>query len=246
MAWLIAPCLIAPMPLVAQGARQRSADKTLPDLEKVTQQIIAGTNQFRLDHERSRVKTNPELTKAAQYFADFMARTDKYGHTADGKQPWERAAQHDYVYCIVAENIAYQYNSGGFTTRDLAAGFVKGWEESPPHRKNMLDPDVIDLGVAVARSSTSGKYYAVQEFGRPRSLEIVFKITNQTGSSVSYKVDDKPYTLKPRYTVTHQACRPPELEFSWEEEKSATYHPTKGTHFVIRKDRQGKYSVQNP
>ncbi len=37
-----------------------------------------------------------------------------------------------------------------------------------PARKNMLAPEVTETGVAVARSGKTGRYYAVQMFGRPR------------------------------------------------------------------------------
>jgi uncharacterized protein YkwD len=232
--------LLIPSSSFGQNRRQEPA---APDLEKAKEQIVSGTNRFRADHDREGLKVNAELSKAAQDFAEFMARTDKYGHTADGKQPSERAEAHHYVYCIVAENIAYQFNSAGFTTKQLSSGFVQGWEDSPPHRKNMLDPDVFDIGVGVAQSSTSGKYYAVQEFGRPKSKEIVFKITNRTGSEVQYDIADKTYKIKPRYTITHRTCRPPELEFQWPDGKKQTYAPASGAALVITRNRQGAFAI---
>lgn len=42
----------------------------------------------------SPVDPNPKLTQTAQYFANYMARTNKYGHTADGSRPGERARKH--------------------------------------------------------------------------------------------------------------------------------------------------------
>ena len=41
-------------------------------------------------------------------------------------------------------------NSSGFTPKELADGFLEGWKQSPGHRKNMLDPDVTQIGVGVA------------------------------------------------------------------------------------------------
>ena len=87
----------------------------------------------------------------AQAFADYMARTDRYGHTADGNQPSDRAKARGYDYCIVLENIAYAFNSEGFTGEKLAGQFVTGWQNSPGHRRNMLDPDVTETGVAVLK-----------------------------------------------------------------------------------------------
>src|SRR5437870_4974 len=140
-----------------------------PDLAGVEKQIVSETNAFRRQEGRGALKVNPELSKAAQYFAKFMAETDKYGHTADGHEPWDRAKKYGYDYCMVEENIAYQFSSEGFTTSRLAQGFVDGWKSSPGHRRNMLNPDVDETAVAVARSASSGKFYAVQMFGRPKS-----------------------------------------------------------------------------
>ena len=47
---------------------------------------------------------------------------------------------------------------------------VEGWERSAAHRKNMLDRDATEIGVAVAHSPRTGRYYGVQVFGRPRGV----------------------------------------------------------------------------
>lgn len=106
----------------------------------------------------------------------LMAKTDKYGHTADGRQSSERARSHGYDYAVLAENIAYQYSSAGFTPVELARRFTKGWGESPSHRKNILTAEITEIGVAVARSAASGRYYAVELLGRP-------KIARRAGAS---------------------------------------------------------------
>jgi uncharacterized protein YkwD len=122
--------------------------------------------------------SDPELNKAAEYFAQYMATHDKYGHTADDNRPADRAKKFGYRYCIVLENIAYQFSSIGYTTQELGEKFFAGWKTSPGHRKNMLDPAVAQTGVAVAQSQDSGYYYAVQMFGRPKSKSIEFSLFN--------------------------------------------------------------------
>jgi uncharacterized protein YkwD len=139
------------------------------DLDRVERLILKQVNTFRQHHKREPVKLNSDLDDAAEYFAEYMAKTGNYGHQADGKQPSERAREHDYEYCIVLENIAWAYRSDGFTPEELAEQFVSGWENSPGHRKNMLEANVVHTGTAVAQNQESGKYYAVQMFGRPRS-----------------------------------------------------------------------------
>jgi hypothetical protein len=180
------------------------------------------------------VTDNDKLTATARAFAGWMAATDFYGHEADGRQPWDRAKAHGYDYCEVAENIAYAWRTTGFGTDDLVKEFVDGWKNSPGHRRNMLDPDVTETGVAVARSADTGIYYAVQLFGRPKSLEIDFKITNRSGTAVRYKVADKVYDLPPRTIMTHEACKPVEVTLlAADGSAAATVKPGKGDRYAV-------------
>jgi len=207
----------------------------LPDLAEVTERVVRRTNDFRGAEGLPKVEVNPKLGETAKYFADYMARTDKYGHTADGNRPAGRAKKHGYDYCLVSENIAYQYNSAGFTTEKLAQEFFEGWKHSPGHRKNMLDPDVTETGVAVARSVETGYYYAVQMFGRPKSKAIEFVITNQSEATVEYKIGDRTFPLPPRLIRTHQRCRPTEVTFRWPgtEGEARVVQPSNGDRFVV-------------
>jgi len=223
-----------------------------PDMAEVEKRIVVETNQFRSKVKRGQVTVNAELTRAARYLADYMAKSDKYSHTADGKQPGERAKEHGYDYCVIAENIAWQLSTGGFTSQQLADSLVTGWKNSPEHRKNMLDADVLDIGVAVTHSDKTGRYYAVQEFGRPRSKAITFQISNESGGTVRYTVDDQPFTLEARYKRTHEACRPPKLVIvapSAAENSTKggeVFHPEDGARYVIRKRESGGYVVEAP
>ena len=140
----------------------------------------------------------------------------------------------------VLENIAYEYNSAGFTAEALAGDCVRGWENSPGHRKNMLDPDVQDIGVGLARSSRTGRYYAVQDFGRPKSAMITFKVSNRTDTPVAYTIDGQTFTASPGYTITYERCRPPELRFQWGDKANVTeaarkvFRPASGASYTIR------------
>ncbi len=247
LGWLLLPAFtnarLADEKATEASAKTKQADKQ-PDVAMVVQAIIRCTNDFRKAEDQKAVEVNPKLTQAAQAFADFMARTDKYGHEADGKSPAERATLHEYEHCIISENIAYRFSSTGFKSEELAQGFFKGWQDSPGHRKNMLDADVTETGVAVAQSKETGNYYAVQMFGRPKSLTIEFKITNNLKSELSYTIADRTFTLPPRHTRTHQECRQPELRFSFSDgEKAAvtekTYRPTNGAEYVVCADTSG-------
>lgn len=179
-----------------------------PDLDQAAQQIVERTNRFRKEQKLPALAVNAELRKTAQYFADFMAENDRYGHEADGRQPSQRARKRGYDYCIVLENIAYQFRTRGFQTAELAERLTTGWKESPGHRENMLDAAVTQTGVAIGQSPSTGVFYAVQMFGRPKSKALRFRIENRTASEVHYRLGEKRYSLPARYIRKHTRCRP--------------------------------------
>ena len=204
------------------------------DPEPAARAIVAGTNALRAREDKPQLVTDKQLTQAAREFARFLSPSDKYGHTADGRQPHERAQQQGYEYCIVLENIAYQFRSQGFATDELAQTFVAGWERSPGHRKNMLNPDVTQTGVAIARNERSGYYYAVQMFGRPRSDMIAFSVANETRMDVAYTLGGRSFALAPGVTHTHKQCGADKLEFRWQDDDRPTVIvPVHGESYAI-------------
>jgi uncharacterized protein YkwD len=210
------------------------------DFEQVARQIVDRTNQFRREQQRPPLTVDVRLTATARDFADWMAATDFYGHEADGRQPWDRAKAQGYEYCEVAENIAYAWRTDGFSAEQLVKEFVEGWEKSPGHRKNMLNPDLTEIGVAVARSPDTGLYYAVQDFGRPRSLRIEFRVANQAGVAVRYKVGDKTYDLPPRVIMTHELCKPGDVTLlAADGSVATTVRPANGDRLAVTRQDEG-------
>jgi uncharacterized protein YkwD len=217
-----------------------------PDLAEVAKLIVQKTNAFRRNEGLETAATDSKLTETAQYFAEYMAQTDRYGHTADGKRPSERAKEHGYEYCLVSENIAYQFSSAGFGAEELAEKFFEGWKESPPHRKNMLNNAITETGLAVAQSEQTGHFYSVQMFGRPKSKQIEFQVANQTDVEVEYRLGDRTFTLNPRFTRTHLRCQSTELAFrrgESAEQQAQTVQPADGDKFVVTGDTE-KLTVQ--
>jgi uncharacterized protein YkwD len=236
--------LIAVASLIPQPSRGQANNE--PDLAKAVAAIVEQTNNLRKENRLGPITANEQLNAAADYFASFMADSGKYGHEADGQLPSDRAAKHGYQYALINENIAWQSNSEGFTTEKLAEGFEQGWEHSPEHRKNMLDPDVVDIGVAIAKAS-DGKYYAVQMFGRPKSAATSFSIQNRSRATIQYSIDDQPFELKPNYTRRHTVGRPPELKVTLPGEKEPqSIRPANGAEYVIRPAKGGKLEISGP
>jgi uncharacterized protein YkwD len=173
----------------------------------VARRVVEGTNALRNDRKLEPVSAQAKLEAAAQQFARHMAKTGKYGHTADGRQPSERAAAQGYDYCIVSENIAYQLRSSAYESPSaLAEELVEGWKDSPEHRKNMVDPAVTHTGVGVAQGE-GGRYFAVQMFGRPKSASIQFEVVNRSGGRIEYRAGERRLWLAPRVSRTHTVCR---------------------------------------
>jgi uncharacterized protein YkwD len=138
-----------------------------PNMEEAERFVFEDTNAFRGEHGQRELAVDKTLAATAQRFADYMARTGKYAHDADGRTPGQRLRAAGYDYCMVAENIAFAFDSRGFRTQQLTDKFVEGWKASPGHRRNMLDADATVMGVAIAQSPSTGYYYAVQMFARP-------------------------------------------------------------------------------
>ena len=223
----------ATVPIVHAAERQAQ-------LTQVERLVVERSNAFRQSQGVAPVAPERALTAAAQAFAAYMARTDNYGHEADGREPSQRAQAQGYSYCMVAENIAMQYSSLGFETEELARGMVQGWIDSPGHRHNLLAPEATDIGVGMARSPSSGRYYAVQMFGRPSSLLLKFSLSNRSRVALNYQLDDKRFALPPGMTRTHEQCSTPALSVNVPGQAEAVVlKPANGTRYRFEPSVRG-------
>jgi hypothetical protein len=173
----------------------------------VTRQLLQRTNELRAASGWKPLASEPRLAAAAARFARYMAETDRYGHAVDGRQPQERAQAQGYQHCLTSENIAFASSARGFQPNELAQRLFDGWVQSPPHRRNLLDGDMTDVGFGVAQSERSGRHYAVQLFGRPRALMLRITLANHSRETVQYELADEYFELKPNVVRTHERCR---------------------------------------
>jgi uncharacterized protein YkwD len=146
----------------APSSAATAPDPAKSDLAQVASLVVASVNDYRRSQGLQAVAPDAKLAEAARQLAEYMARTGTFAHDADGRQPWDRAVQNGYQYCVISENIAYLYGS---TNAEVASRLFEGWKASPGHRQNMLDARVVDTGIVIARGAT-GYFYAVQMFGR--------------------------------------------------------------------------------
>lgn len=223
----------------------------LPDLPQTEIAIVALTNAFRQESKLGRVVPSKELAAAARWFAEYLARTDKFAHEADGREPQQRAAAHGYKYCMVAENLARNLDSRGYTAQRLAAEVVEGWKNSPPHRKNLVEADATEIGVSVVRApDRHPKFVSVQMFGRQEASKVTFSITNTAQVPVSYTLGQEAHVVEPRMIVTHEFCASGKISFdragNWLTGSSigASFEPQNGVSFTLRPVNGNRVTVE--
>jgi hypothetical protein len=230
---------------VLLAGRLRAADD--PDPAKTAAAVLERVNKQRADAKAAALTESEPLAKAAREFAEHLARTGKFDHNSDGKEPHERAVAHGYDTVHVGENISRATNGAGQKAEQVADRFVASWLKSGGHRENMLNPGYYETGVAVAVAA-DGTAYAVQVFGVPKSKEIRFTVRNDTGAEVTYKIDGKESKLPARGTATHVHGFPPELVVPQpegvEKAEPIKYTPKAGERFTIRKGDGGALTVE--
>lgn len=151
-------CATAPKPVPAPAPSTPVATN-VPDYSKVEREILHLINVERLRNRLDTLVWNPRLDKAAKIQAVEMASERKMAHDLPGApHPTlkDRVQFSGYRYSHIAENIAY-----GYPTATYAVG---AWMNSPGHRANILDHELVETGVGVARAKT-GELYFCQVFG---------------------------------------------------------------------------------
>ncbi len=146
------------LPLViVPGTTSNSGSTTVSPL---AQQVVDLTNQYRVAAGCAPLTVSPQLTAAAAAHSQDMATNNFFSHTgSDGSTPWQRIRRTGYSYSTAAENIAAGYRT--------AEQVVQGWYNSDGHRRNMLNCNLREIGVAYADGGSYGRYWT-QVFATPR------------------------------------------------------------------------------
>lgn len=122
--------------------------------------VVVETNRWRAEHGLPALTAEPRLTAAAVAHTDDMSARRFFAHESpDGRSVADRVLAAGYPYAVVAENLA----AGQRTATEV----VHGWLDSAGHRRNLLSPDVTQIGVAYAVGGEHGTLWT-QVFGRPR------------------------------------------------------------------------------
>ncbi len=124
--------------------------------------VIKYVNEAREKENIPDLKISSRLTEVATAKINDMVTHKYFAHTSpEGITPWHWFEKSGYAYKYAGENLAINYTSA---EEEQAA-----WMNSPTHRKNIMNSNYIEIGVAVAVGEINGApgIIAVQEFGAP-------------------------------------------------------------------------------
>ena len=94
------------------------------------------------------------LTRAAQSHACDNARRGSYTHRGgDGSTLAQRLARVRYPYRAAAENTGWNFHS--------AQSALKWWMGSPPHRANLMNRRLREIGIGIARGRDGALYWVL-------------------------------------------------------------------------------------
>jgi uncharacterized protein YkwD len=158
--------------------------------ERIVTQLVDGHNKERTKAGLGPLKLESHLVEAAQVHARDMAEHLVMTHDgSDGTNSAERVARAGYHYLTTGENVAMGYR----TVKEV----MKVWMESPPHKKNILNGEYTEIGVAVAYGE-DGKPYWCTEFGKPIPR---FEPITASANLVSKINDERTADKKPSLTA---------------------------------------------
>lgn len=121
------------------------------DATIVSDSAIARVNAFRAANGSPPLAVNSHASQAALHQAEKMAAHQEMEHNIGFGANFASRMKRNDVPLPAAENIA--------TGQQSIDAAITAWENSPPHRRNMLDKNYDGVGVAVAKSTVTGRPY---------------------------------------------------------------------------------------
>jgi uncharacterized protein YkwD len=161
----LAALAIAPQNAAAASCANADADPGKVSIAVVEKATLCLLNEQRHAHGLGSLKRNGRLDTASTRHAKDMTRRHYFAHGdfvgriraanyLSGARSWS-----------VGENIAWGTGSYG-----TAAGIVRIWMNSPPHRHNVLSSGFREIGIGISRGTPrvglSGGATYVTDFGR--------------------------------------------------------------------------------
>lgn len=147
-------------------------------------QVIELTNKEREKNGLSSLSEDSRLNEAAKKKAENMFEENYWAHySPSGKDPWGFINGAGYKYSYAGENLARNFYSNDEV--------VQAWMDSPTHRKNILNSQYRDIGIAVVEGTLNGQktILVVQEFGTPTEAVAMLPEASNTSTALNGSPD---------------------------------------------------------
>lgn len=122
--------------------------------------LLQSTNAARVETGLPPLQDHPLLRRSAQLKAQDMIAGDYFEHTSPaGRTPWKWFDDAGYTYVYAGENLAIDFTA--------SEPIHTAWMRSPGHRKNILNGQYRNIGIAVVTGEYEGRTttVVVQHFG---------------------------------------------------------------------------------
>ena len=140
-------------------------------------------NEERTSRGLNPLEINDALNQSSEDHSQWMLETNTFSHTGEGGST-ARVRIEDADYALegswgTAENIGWQSERGAAGIADDVADIHASLMDSPGHRANILNPDLVDIGIGIERgdfTSDQGLFDGVmitQNFGRTEAVSAV-------------------------------------------------------------------------
>ena len=146
---LVSSAALLLVPAVGQAATKITYKATSE------QQVITLLNQIRAQHNLTPLSANTQLRNAARAHSTDMLRRGFFDHNSP-TETWDARIARYLKAPLTGENIAWGQGSSG-----SAAGIVKQWMNSPPHRAIILTAELKRVGLGLASGTFQGNPGAV-------------------------------------------------------------------------------------
>lgn len=135
-----------------------------------SERLVELTNIEREEAGSGWLKKNVYLEEAALRKAEAILQTQTFDHNIKGRKfsSWVKDVGYEYSY--VGENLAIDFLS--------AEGVVNAWMESESHKKNLLNNEYKEIGIAVVEGDFSGSQTIIvaQIFATPLKINVPIEI----------------------------------------------------------------------
>ncbi|MBB3149028.1 uncharacterized protein YkwD [Phyllobacterium trifolii] len=133
----------------------QTAMKTPGKVVGASAAAISNVQAIRSANGLAGLSADPTLERAALQQAAYMASAGRMAHTTSWGRGFASRVRDNEIHGLAAENIA-------MGRMDMDQLFAR-WMASPPHRRNMLDPQFTRFGLAYAESTNGSveRYWAL-------------------------------------------------------------------------------------